>query len=421
MKHCRVGLAAFLALALPAAVAVAQPASDESDPAAGDLAPDDGTISHESDEVIGPDDAPQSVDHEAAPAATSKNVGYDKGFFIRSDNGEFELQLSARVQPYFTMTRGLASSGERDWTGAFEIRRARLTLEGRLHGKNLLYKFQSDFGRGSLTLKDFYFDARLSGDTWLRVGQWKRPFSRQQITSSGRLETTSRSITDAGFGAERDIGVALRNDYEKSVPIEWIVGVWNGTGVTPGPITNSSGGVSGFTNVPVAFRPAFIGRVGLNSKGLKGYSEADLEGGPLRWGAAASAWLEADFDDNNQSNDKVQLDYIVKANGFSSTGGFYAMTRQSETQFLSSQELAYVGFHLQAGHMVTPKVQLVGRYAMIAARQDDLIDQQELTVGAGYYGWGHDAKVQGTVRLLKTGDADFADAILFELESNVGF
>ena len=41
------------------------------------------------------------------------------------------------------------------------------------------------------------------------------------------------------------------------------------------------------TNVPSKFRPAVIGRVGINRGGIKGYQEADLEGGPLRFGVVA--------------------------------------------------------------------------------------------------------------------------------------
>lgn len=423
MKHGSAGLATFLAIAVPFAVAAAQPA-DESDPAPGDLAPGD-TISHESDEVIGPDDGAAPVEPEPEAEHASKNVGYDKGFFIKSDDGKFMMKITGRVQPFYTLARSLGAqpSGriEHDWAGAFEIRRARLVIEGNLHGKDLLYKFQTDYGKGQPSLKDYHFDVRLSGDTWLRVGQWKRPFSRQQINSSGRLELTGRAITDKAFGAERDIGVALRNDYEKSTPIEWTVGVWNGTGSEPQPLVDGDGDpTGGIGNIPKQFRPAFIGRIGVNSDGVKGYSEADLEGGPLRWGAAASVWIEADFDEDKQSNDKVELDFIVKANGFSTTGGFYAMTAQSDVQPLSSQELSLVGMHFQAGYMVQPKVQLAARYAVLAPRPDGL-KTHEIAFGGGYYGYGHDAKVQGSVRLLKTGDSKFADAILFELESNVGF
>ncbi len=266
---------------------------------------------------------------------------------------------------------------------------------------------------------------------WLRVGQWKRPFSRQQITSSGRQELTDRAITDRAFGAGRDIGVALRNDYEKSPDLEWTVGVFNGFqadrstlsgDVEVDPLTGEGELVSGgFTNVPAQLKPAIVGRIGVNRNGLKGYTEADLEGGPLRFGVAASAWLEGDYDEDDASNQKVELDYIVKAAGFSTTGGVYAMTDQTGAGVLDA-ELARVGFHLQAGYMVAPKkFQVAARYALIDDQLTGARDQQEITIGANYFAFAHDAKLAGAIRLFKTGDASFTDFVLFELGTNVGF
>ncbi|MBK9035957.1 MAG: hypothetical protein IPL61_32700 [Myxococcales bacterium] len=412
--------AAFLSLTT---LARAQPTDEDE---TGDLG---GTV-HETDEVIGPDgtetDEPPPdeppPDEPPAQAKATGNAGYAKGFFIKSDDGAFSLKLKARVEPYLYMTR--VATGEKEVKGAFQIRRARIVLEGNLHGDDLRYKFQPDFGKGNPSLKDFYVDARLSGDLWFRAGQWKRPFSRQQITSSGKLELTDRSITDKIFGAGRDIGVAIHNGYEESPEIEWTVGVWNGTGdaaqfeVKAGPADEP---IISVTNVPAEFKPVFIGRVGLNSGGVKGYSEADLDGGPLRWAAAASFWGETNFDEDTTSNDKFELDYIVKAQGFSSTGGFYAMTRQAGVHPLSDQELAYIGFHMQAGYMIKPTWQAVARFALVDARVDDLVAERELTLGASYYGWGHDAKLQGSVRMLKRGEAKLINDLLFQLGANVGF
>ena len=73
--------------------------------------------------------------------------------------------------------------------------------------RQLSYKLQTDFGRGVVLRKDFHVDVKLGDGVWLRVGQWKRPFSRQHIHSSGRHELSDRAITDNVFGAGRDIGL----------------------------------------------------------------------------------------------------------------------------------------------------------------------------------------------------------------------
>jgi hypothetical protein len=413
-----------------ASLAVAQP-TDEDEASPDDIAepvppaeePAEGDPAAEVEEVVAEEIGGPEIDRGEGIT----EVGYESGFFVKAAGGKYTLRLGGALQPFVTMTR---VSGPADWQNAASIRRARLVLDGNLHGKDLLYRFHVGFDRGMAGIKDAYFDVALGEKVWLRAGQWKRPFSRQRLTSYTKLELTERAITDAAFGAGRDIGLAIRNDYEKSTDIEWVVGVFNGTGdtaqltgtVETDPVTGD-GTITGgtFTSVPLKFMPAFVGRIGLNDGGVKGYSEADLEGGPLRWGAAASVWMEAELDDDDASSQRVNLDYIVKASGFSTTGGFYAMTTQTGPKPLSSQELSFVGFHLQTGYMVKPNVQAGARYALVDGRLDDAKDAQEITVGGTYFGHGNEARVSGAVRFIKVGDATFTDTLRFELSAIVGW
>ena len=373
----------------------------------------------------------------AAEPDVSATAGFDKGFFLRSDDGKYSLTITGRFQPFLNIKRNaVPNPGDPDdelidWRNNFEVRRMRVTFEGNLHGKRLTYKLQPDFGKGVVSLRDAHFDVQLASDVWIRVGQWKRPFSRQQITSSGRLEITDRSLTDDAFGAGRDVGIAIRNNYERSPDLEWTIGVFNGRGekpaltgtVTTDPMTGAGMiGTTSNTNVPAKFRPVVVGRVGINRNGLKGYTEADLEGGPLRWGVGLSTWLEGDFDDDQKSNQKLEVDYMVKAEGFSTTGGVYTMTDQEAS--VTDVETSLVGFHAQAGYMLNKQWQGAARFSYLddpRQKAKTARDQQEIAVTANYYGHGHDAKLQAGVRLVKTGEGDVTDVILFEIGSNVGW
>lgn len=354
-------------------------------------------------------------------------AGFDKGFFVKSPDGNYAVRINARVQPFYTLTLGHEPLDVRN---AFEIRRARLAFEGNIHTKSLVYKFETDFGRGNPTLKDFRIDVELAKGLWLRGGQWKRPFSRQQINSSGRLEISDRSPTDRVFLGSRDIGIAIHNNYEKSPGFEWVVSVFNGQGDAPRfvpTVDPMTGGVTGgsFTNIPGKLRPVVVARAGFNHGGIKGYSEADLEGGPLRFAAAANIAVEGDNDDDDKSLQRAGVDYVVKVAGFSSTGGFYVMSDQDEGDDLTAQALSFIGFHVQAGYMLTPKIGAAARYSLIDTRRDPdrdpARDQQEISIGGNYYAFGHDAKLAAAVRFIKTGDDSFTDGLLIEVGANVGF
>jgi hypothetical protein len=324
---------------------------------------------------------------------------------LQSDDGNYKLEIEARVQPRFEYEH--VDGG--DDTAAFSIDRARLTLKGNAHAKNIKYKLQTDFGKGNLSLKDFYIDYGLRDALIVRIGQYKRPFSREQINSSSKLELCDRAITDKAFGAGRDIGVMVHNDYEKSPELEWAFGVFNGTGDKAsfaGEVDPMTGDVSGsFSNVPDRFKPTVVGRAGINRGGIKGYSEADLEGGPLRFGVAASVLTELDYDKGDDSKVRAELDYVVKLQGISTTGGVYLATAQDDTSF-SDQALDLLGLHVQAGYVLAGNIQPVIRFAHVNPDGADSYTN-ELTAGLSIYQFSHNLKWQADGGLIREkADAD---------------
>jgi hypothetical protein len=350
---------------------------------------------------------------EEAPA----KVGYDKGFFIESGDGNNRLVLGGRLQFRYTY---LADDDAPD-SSAFSIERARIKLEGHVISKDLTYLIQPELGKGSLALRDFFFDYRVVPD-WLhfRVGQFYRPFSRQQVTSDGNQSLVDRAITDSsetGFGGGRDIGLMLHNNYEKSPEIEYALGLYNGTGeraITPitvetdettDEVTGAENGTQ--TNVPKMLRPALVGRIGYNYGELKGYSEVDLEGGPLRFGVGASGQVDFDADRNDDSQVKAELDAIVKVHGFDATAAGYVSSAQAGEDF-GDRALAKLGFHVQAGYLFGGKYQLAARYAVVAPDGDD-DDLREIAGVLGYFASGHNLKWQTDVAALSSQQTNTTD------------
>ena len=115
---------------------------------------------------------------------------------MQSQDGLHRLAIQGRVQGRLESSFDVADSG-----AYFLVPRARLALKGHSYTPDLGYKFQADFGKGGAALKDFYIDYRFASALRLRAGQYTRPFSRQQLTSSGKQQFVDRSIVNAPFMA----------------------------------------------------------------------------------------------------------------------------------------------------------------------------------------------------------------------------
>ena len=120
-------------------------------------------------------------------------------------------------------------------TGAnsFLIRRARVTLAGEIL-KNILYKIQVDAVKSPLLL-DAQVEFKIIPQAILKVGQFKVPFSLENLTSSSDLDTINRSQAEEklcpgrDIGSQgRDIGAVLTGKFTR---VEYTLGIFNGSGI----------------------------------------------------------------------------------------------------------------------------------------------------------------------------------------------
>lgn len=314
------------------------------------------------------------------PAAKKKGLpvsaSYDGGYTVKSDDGSFELKLNGLFQSRWELisTPAATEGGDRTNDSRFLITRARMALNGYVF-KDTQFKIEFAFSdAGNTRLRDFFVNQVLAGGmVQVRVGQMKKPFNRNEIISDFGTEFVEKAITNQ-FGS-RDIGVAIHNGYEKSPEgLEWVVGIWNGNGdatrypvnCSGMPLTCTSGTP---TNTPAGnFRPEAQVRVGYNLGNVKGYSEGDFDGGPLRLGVAANARLR-----NLQNLDSrpfawdLGVDAVVKIMGLDVWAAvFFTKNKEnaSETALEALDEDPQLAFHVQAGYMVLPKtLQVAARFA----------------------------------------------------------
>lgn len=355
-----------------------------------------------------PVEAPPVEAPPAAPAADGHAISakYDKGLTFETADGAYELKLGIRSQ--FRIEAVRPDVDETEFATRFMVPRLRLQLEGHAYGEANGYKVEFDMAnKGYALLKDFFIDHAF-GEVHLRAGQWKKPFNRQEMVSDFGSEFLERSLANEFSGAGRDLGVALHNNYEKSPEgLEWALGVFNAasdkaaikTTCVPGAMPTEppvcTSGVP--TNVPADFGPAIVAHVGWNHGGIKGYSEGDLEGGPLRYAVGASYRMNPrDFDkdanDDLNIEHAVAVDAMVKVEGLGVSGAVILKK--------DGQKDAAVGFYGQVGYMLMPK-QLLGAVRVAQVPEGDE-QRYEILGGVDWFFHGHNLKLMADGGVLHT-------------------
>ena len=326
-------------------------------------------------------------------------VGYDKGFFVRTDDDKFSLKVNGRMHTLYAFVSKDGSPDEM----SFSIATARLTLAGGALLPSLTYRFEMEIGKGNFIVYDVFTDLALIPKTLhLRAGMWKRPFARQFISATSRFETVEGSPANGYFGVGYDTGLALHNGYDKSPEFEWVVGVFNGRNTDkpwvkadPTKIATNATTSDILTNYPTRLHPMLVARVGYNHNGMEGYAEGDLDGGPLRLAAAANLAYDIDYDDDGVSALYAGADLMIKCHGASLGGAFYDALANAKGGDMEQKGL---GGFLQAGYVVAKMFEPVARASVVIPKNGRSF--VEVAAGLSIYFLKHNLKWQTLVSSL---------------------
>ena len=155
-----------------------------------------------------------------------------KGLDIRSRDGNFFAHINWRAQMRFTSREFedpiAPNPDERE--GNFVVNRARFKLGGHAYRPWLGYYFEYDFVQSALL--DLRFTLQASDALQLRVGQWKVPYNRERVDSSGKQQFAERSVVTPWFTLDRQQGAAVFGRlWEGTRADSWYnVGVFSATG-----------------------------------------------------------------------------------------------------------------------------------------------------------------------------------------------
>ncbi|MCI0454106.1 MAG: hypothetical protein L0Y68_03810 [Candidatus Dadabacteria bacterium] len=153
-----------------------------------------------------------------------KNIeaGYENGFFIRTQDDLFSLKFNIRTQFLFFVE----DDGD-DTATSFDIRRLWISFRGNAFRSWLKYLLILE-ASGDVELLDYFMDAAKITAIVPRVGQYRVPFNREELTDPFNLQLVDNSIVNREFSLGRHIGVGLGGVVSRF--ITYGVGVFNSAG-----------------------------------------------------------------------------------------------------------------------------------------------------------------------------------------------
>ncbi len=367
------------------------------------------------------------------------------GLVIKSKDGKFSIAPRLRVQFRYTLENDNAAD---EIQHSFQIRRARLQFKGNVFGKHNKYKVEFAFSPKDLGFKNgnptrtpvltWYLVFDQLRDLSLKLGQYKIPFNRQRVISSGNLEMVDRSMGNGEFNLDRDIGLEV---FSKDVGgwgyLRYHAGVFMGEGRDAYKMTD--------------FGLNYLARVEVlplgGADGKWDYSEGDfdrLRKPKLSLGVAYAFIDRAKKDrgikgstpsDGGTTNyHNLTADFMFKVAGLSLSGEFY--WREGKRKFGNATITDAMGntvpapraptrdglgYFVQAGYLI-PRLPLgvAGRWGQVfglgASNETSLPDGDEAGIALSYYFAGHPLKVQADYFRIRR-DAYDVETLSFQRQS----
>jgi phosphate-selective porin OprO/OprP len=152
---------------------------------------------------------------------------YKNGFVLSSEDGQYKLKLGGRITGRFTTLDSDHPSSDE-----FSLERARIETDVSLLDHYAL-RIQVEFSEDP-KLKDGYLDIHYVPWASLRLGQYRPPFTWENLQSHKYIDFAERSIAVNNMRQpSRDIGLMLHGGFCDDL-IEYQLAVLNGTGENKG-------------------------------------------------------------------------------------------------------------------------------------------------------------------------------------------
>ncbi|MFN4086354.1 MAG: porin [Spirosomataceae bacterium] len=338
---------------------------------------------------------------------------FGKGLGLTSPDSLFQFNIRFRMQNRVGYLRDEAGNPAFD----AQVRRLRLRFDGFVGSPQFLYVIQLSFAPGDVgrleeganlnVIRDAAIIYRPNAKWDIVFGQTKLPGNRQRINSSGALQLTDRSITNARFNIDRDFGIQVNYLGEQrsssSFNVKTAISSGDGRNFTANPDDGLAYTgklewypLGGFQNAGVFFEGDLVREPSpklMLSAAYHYNHKAKRTLGVLGEDLYASRNLQA-----------ILADFLFKYRGLAIQGSY--MNRNTENPITRNQagsiRRVFVGegWDFQPSYHFKNDFELIGRlsyvqpYTSLAALEPK---QREWTLGVTRYLWEHAFKVQTEV------------------------
>jgi len=356
--------------------------------------------------------APASKPTPAKDSPATVTAAPGRGIVVKTADERFSLGVRARAQFRNTFTH----SGDTD-TNELQIRTLRLIVNGNVLAPELRYNIQLAFGGGdferdsSSPIFDAFVEYTKVRDLNIRVGQFFVPFDRARTIREFALQFVDRQQVVRELTLDRDVGLMLSSSNLFGLGERLAYNLFLGEGE----------GRNRFGPQPLG--PLLVARLTLRPFGaFDDDQEADLsrEKRPrLAIGIAGARNLATNRQNSTYGTTftvgtvdytNAAVDVVFKYGGFSLLAE--GLWRRANVDSLQGTTAAGApvqewtrsgyGYFVQAGMLVLPNVEIVGRWDRLYTRGGtdpqfiQLAETQGRQVAAGvnFYANGHAFKVQ---------------------------
>ncbi|UNY99570.1 OprO/OprP family phosphate-selective porin [Zhouia spongiae] len=373
---------------------------------------------------------------------------FGKGILnITGKDNSWSMKLGARIQMLSVSEWTNDDGNIIDPNSNFSIRRARIKMDGFAFSPTFKYKIElglsnRDIAGASIYTRNtprYILDAVVKWNFYenftLWAGQTKLPGNVERVISSANMQLVDRSILNATFNIDRDLGLQLRHhtNFGERFVMREIFSVAQGEGRNV--VTGNIGGYQ------------YTGRLEFLPLGLF-ENKGDYTGGDLNREETPKLMIGASYDFNNNAvkTRSNQGSYMETDNGFHETNvttffadlmfkykGFSVMAefanRDADDPYAKNSDGTLTGdvvqigngVNVQGGYLLKSNWEVSARYSNIEL--DKAItgkeEQNQYTLGLSKYIAGHKLKVQTDLSYMDI--ANINDQLMWRLQLDVHF